>query len=382
MAKSPLILLLLLLFAPVFSAAKEIPLPAKLTPAIDHLLAQVGPAPAGAFDPAKIDTLIDFVLSAEEGPLYFEADPRDKTTSASHAFSIDSDLAHLLRYRFDPAIPSHLLNPSSVRIAHWTEIDGGRQALSSLVKHLPGLDRPVLVRGIEREEITPNLATGTYFKYDVHRTVILLPHREGSVLITLSRQSDRSQVGHKGAVLGADTDWDYLYSGEKGVARPGLGWVNSYMYESFSIGIFCRTFTDRPRLKSANFKWLNAGWSGINMVKRAHIHEGLVRYARDLRQLLEHPNLPAPEALARTGACLSALPDSELQSKFRLYAERLNRSYAQGKELSSDFSSLLRSGAYPGIVSREEMEAALSLELMKCRLFDRCADRYLSACRN
>lgn len=373
------ILLSFILPAAAAQGAQEIPLPAALSPALDHLIAQAGPG-APPFDPARVEKLIDFVLGAKEGPLYYESRERDKKTSASHAFTLRADLGRLLRYGYNSAIPGHLLNPSSVRRVRWTEVDGRRQGLPRLWERLPRLDRPVIVRGTEREEIAPNLATGTYFEYDLDRTLILLPHRSGPVLITVSRQKGRSQVGKKGAVLGADSNWDYLYSGEKGIPRTGLGWVDSYMYASTSVAVFAQT--GERQIKGGNFKWLNAGWSGINMVKRSHIHDGLVRYARDLQGILEHPRLPSAEELAASAACLSRMPAPELQSAYRRHADRLAQRYGRDRSLHSDFSKLLRSGEYAARASREEMEATLALEVMKCFLTKSCADPQLfAACR-
>ena len=44
-----------------------------------------------------------------------------------------------------------------------------------------------------------------------------------NVIITVSAQTDVSSVGKKGYVLGADEDWDYFYSGKKGLTIPALG---------------------------------------------------------------------------------------------------------------------------------------------------------------
>lgn len=356
------------------AAPQEIPLPAVLSPAFDHLFAQVGAGGGASFDRAKVEPLIDFVLGAKEGPLYYEARERQKNTSASHAFRLRTDLARLLRYGYNPDLPGHLLNPSSVRRTRWTEVDGRRQPIPRLWERLPKLDRPVIVRGVEREEIAPNLATGTYFEYDLDRTLILLSHRGAPVLITVSRQKGRSQVGRKGAVLGADGNWDYLYSGEKGIPRTGLGWVDSYMYSSASIGVFCQSGGE---IKGGNFKWLNAGWSGINMVKRSHIHDGIVRFAGDLKGILEHPRLPPSHELAAVASSLERMPAAELKAVYRRHAEGLARRYGRDRSLHSDFTKLLRSGTYGNRAGREEMEATLALEALKCFLAKNCSDPQL-----
>ncbi|MEJ2700785.1 MAG: hypothetical protein P8Z70_14160, partial [Desulfuromonadales bacterium] len=211
------------------------------------------------FEPARIAPLLDYLLAARPGHLYYEDGDRRNTTSAAIPFTLKVSLKQLLRYGFNPAIPAYVLTPSSVR---WDRWNTGKEGLARLQQGFPPSGRPVIVRGTEREEITPNLATGTYFAYDVDRALILCSWRGRPLLINLSRQRDRSTVGKKGAVLGADADWDYFYSGEKGMARPGLGWVSSYMYKSFSIGIFYGA--GEGVVRGGICKWLNAGGVGRN----------------------------------------------------------------------------------------------------------------------
>ncbi len=90
--------------------------------------------------------------------------------------------------------------------------------------------------------------------------------------------------GKKGLVLGSDSDWNYLYSGKKGTNLPGLGWVSSYMYDSCTIMIYYEMDPNEPLVRCAVFKWLKAGWSNINMVKKSHIYKGLVRYENSFKR--------------------------------------------------------------------------------------------------
>ncbi len=372
--------LLVLFSASPARAGEELPeanLPTALSSTFDHLLALVGGKGSAAFDPTQIAPLVDFVFAAADGTLYFEAAPRQDTTSAALPFTLKTDLPRLLRYAFNPAIPAQIITPSSIRRARWTS---GAALLPRLWEYPPAPGRPVVIRGTEHEEITPDLVTGTYFEYDVDRTLILFSWRGRPVLVNLSRQRGRSGVGRKGAVLGADVDWDYFYSGEKGVARTGLGWVDSYMYASFSIGIFCAA--DDGTVRGGIFKWLNAGWAGLNLVQSRHIYDGLVRYVHDLHEVLESPRLPPPEELAGAFSLLAQLPGEQRQVFFQHYLEQLDRRYGRDQGLTRGFARLLRSAAYRQRLSREEQEAALALELMKCLLGRGCSDPQLAAaCR-
>ena len=75
---------------------------------------------------------------------------------------------------------------------------------------------------MQRESDTPDLNTGVYHEYDLKRTLILLNHKGRQVLVSLSKQIDKSDVGKKGIILGNDNDWNYYYSGEPGFTRPAL----------------------------------------------------------------------------------------------------------------------------------------------------------------
>ncbi|HOO40569.1 MAG TPA: hypothetical protein PK653_03955, partial [Syntrophales bacterium] len=58
------------------------------------------------------------------------------------------------------------------------------------------------------------------------------------VLVSVSKQTSPSNVGEKGVILGNDSDWHYYYSGKPGSAKAGLGWVKSYIYDYFSVGVY------------------------------------------------------------------------------------------------------------------------------------------------
>jgi hypothetical protein len=371
----PLFLLLFLSADPARAEdVPEIAFPEELSPAIDYLLSLLGPDQGVAFEPGRIAPLLDYLLASRPGPLYYEAGGHRDATSAAIPFTLKIGLEKLLHYGFNPAIPSHVVTPSSLRLARWT---AGEEGLVRLREGFPPSGRPVIVRGTEHEEITPNLATGTYFTYDLDRAVLLFLWNGRPLLINLSRQQDRSTVGKQGAVLGADADWDYFYSGEKGVARAGLGWVDSYMYSSFSIGLFYDA--GEGLIRGAICKWLNAGWLGLNLVNRRHIYDGLVRYVRDLHQVLEDPLLPPAEELADCFSCLADFPAEKKRNFFRHYLDSLDRRYADGEALPGKFARLLRSESYTRRLSPEEMEAALALEQMKCRLGRGCSDPQLAA---
>ena len=176
-------------------------------------------------------------------------------------------------------------------------------------------------------EIAPNTHSGAYYAYNIHQTILLFKFRQRNVLVTVSKQVDVSTVGKKGYVLGADDDWDYFYSGKPGLTIPALGWVKSYMYESSGIEIYDEIDPGVPKVRCATFKWLRAGWSGINMVKKQHIYRGLKRFAKPLKEILEYPSLPSVETLAGEFSRIRRFSDVTLRSKMKIYSGILKNKY-------------------------------------------------------
>lgn len=384
MLKSQVFPLLLGLFffalQPVAAATlKEIPLPAELTPGIDHLLAQVGPAPQQAFNPSGIEGLLNFVLSAKATGQLYVPEKRGGATAAYYEFDLQGDLQRLLRYTANPEIPAHLFMPSSVRRVRWLATEGGDSAMPQFAELLTNLQSPKLVRGREREEITPNLNTGTYFAYDLDRTLILLQHRGQPVLVSLTRQKKTSDIGKKGVVLGNDASWDYIYSGQQGMTKSGLGWASTYMYDSFSITVYYQV-PGRGLVRCSVLKWLDAGWAGVNFVSSRHIYDGLVRFGQDYKGVLEHPRLPSPEALAAQVGRLGRLAPTQVDGLLKTYLAKLEARYGKGGERSDpSYVELVQGETYLQGLKLEEKQAMLGLETLKCLLGKDCIDPLLLA---
>jgi hypothetical protein len=198
-------------------------------------------------------------------------------------------------------------------------VESPDRSLPRLWEKLPGLDRPVVVKGHEYVENTPDLFAATYYAYGLYRTLILFKHNGNNVLISLSKQDNKSEVGKKGLILGADDDWNYFYSAKEGLGKPGLGWARTYMYDSFSIMIYYEMPSDPVTVRCGIFKWLRAGWLDMNVVKPKHIHKGLERFAQTFKQVIESPALPPPERLAHAFESINQLSLAQLRSKTKSY---------------------------------------------------------------
>lgn len=336
-------------------------IPAQLYSELEYLLAQ--PQTSSPVSAEDVRHLVNFVRETPAGTSLAMED-RQRATGAFHAFSIRGELARLAEYVYNPDIPVYVTMPSSVSDQEWLTPDAVR-----LLRELPDAVRknsPFVLRGAERETITPDANTGGYYAYQQGRAVVFFDDKAGPVLISVSRQAEPSDVGRKGCVVGEDSNWNYLYSGESGLTKTGLGWVDSYMYEAASVLVYASD-TRTGLVRIGSFKWLNAGWAKMNMVKHDHILNGIKRFAADFKTVLEASNLPNPGDLAAKYKALIALDGQRLRELAGQYLEGLGRTGAPQVNLSP-FKDLLATGNYLSSMSRQEMVKVLLQEYLKARI--------------
>lgn len=366
-------MLFLMLALPAFNAwpddrppVSESPLPAETTAGLDYLLTLVGAGSGSAFDTGHLDPILAFTKSnASKKSRYYMKNQPDMS-SAFYQFDVRSDLRRILDVGYHPDIPSFILSPSSIRLSYWKSIDGRKQALPRLSEKLSGLNQPIMVKGVEHEEITPDQFTGTYYAYDVDRTLILTRHQGRNILISIAKQDKLSEVGKKGLVVGGDENWNYLYSNDKGLNKPGLGWVSSYMYGASSIIVFEEIDSRTPLVRCSVFKWLRAGWSGINMVQNRHIYAGMERFGTTFRQVVEYPALPPSEEMALVFQGIQKLTVDELRDKTHRYFSLLSEKYGQDKSDAEKFIiGLINDSAYLSQLTQAQMRSILELEYLK-----------------
>jgi hypothetical protein len=343
---------------------KESPLPPSLTAGFNHLLKVANPAAGEAFDLTRIEPVLDFIAQpAPANELGYSTDVLDMP-SAYFQFDVAASLARIIQYTYNSQIPAVVTRPSSVRLSHWTEVDHRPQPLPRLWEYLPDLSSPRIVHGVEHVENTPDLFSGAYFAYDLDRTLILCRYKEKNLLISLSRQKQVSDVGRKGWILGSDEDWNYLYTGEKGINKTGLGWVDAYMYDSFTVAIYMQdeTTPGAPITRCGTIQWLKAGWAGMNLVKRSHIYRGIHRFAHAFKQVIENPNLPDASEMAALFSHYEHMPEAVLREKTRQHLRLLSQRYDHEKRQVAD---LLTRDHYWQILTPEEMSANLIKEYTK-----------------
>lgn len=312
-----------------------------------------------------LGSLADAALA--EGPAERELPDLHDANGVSLRETVHAPLSRILDYAYNPDVPSYLVLPSVVRFAGWypgSDILGLDAPLSS---NLPAPQSPVVLHGREFEEITPDLFSGGYYRYDMQRLLALFDHNGRSVLISVAVQDGPSDVGKKGVVLD-DGKWQYFYSGIDGLTKGGIGWMDTYLYEAVSVSVFVDNGDGTTT--NAVYKWLRAGWAGMNVVRAKHILEGCRRFARSFRSVLESDLLPDAKALAAKAHELWTLSEQELDRRIKSYAQRVESLFKDHPDLDSrSFAKIIKNGGYAKVLSsREERVSTLLLEYLKSKL--------------
>jgi hypothetical protein len=135
------------------------------------------------------------------------------------------------------------------------------------------------------------------------------------------------------------------------------------MYNAHSIIVFVSD-TSTGTIRVGSFKWLNAGWAKMNMVKQSHIINGIKRFTADFKGVLESTRLPAAQELATMYRELKSDSVEALRQMVAPYLTAIEDSGA----LSSSFKKLLASGQYLQNMNRQELVKVLLKEFLKQRL--------------
>jgi len=278
-------------------------------------------------------------------------------------------LGTTVEYLFNPKVPMTVVFPASIRYSAWqsgSDILTAAPLQTEFGKHK---DAPLVLRGTEFEEITPDDNTGTSYSYMLDRAIILTEHEGRQVVLSLTWQKGKSNVGKKAATIGEYSNWDFVYSGVQGTLASGIGWAETYIYSSAAITIM---YEDAPGGKDtgyALYRWMDAGWSGMNMVKQSHITAGAERSFAGLKAFMEAPTRPAPEAIAAHMSELEKLDLTTLQERFAPYSAKVAEAAATVDALKSDdFQKVIKDGGYGKSMTKDELVAAFAVQYIKQQL--------------
>ncbi len=220
----------------------------------------------------------------------------------------------------------------------------------------------MLIQGVEYEEITPDKFSGGYYGYNQNRTLALFRSGNSTVFISACLQDKKSSVGKKGEVLGKDEDWNYFYTGEKGITKTGLGWVDSYVYSAFTVSVYVQKESGEGCV-CACFNWMDAGWMGMDFVKSKHVLDGLKRFATAAKTVLSSPDLPAAPKILQLKKSLRNCPQKELDKIYQTLLEK-KCSRKEGK-LLSQYCPRIKKGEFTKKVQRRYKESRVGLFFLK-----------------
>lgn len=347
---------------------KEVMIPETILEEIHYLLSFVGPegAEPTQFSVERIKNVLHFMTTPKRDDILYHADRLNGAPSAYYQFDIQRNLASILRLNHNPDIPAVLTAPSTIRMSKWTKIDGKNQPLPRFWEFLSDLESPRILKGVEHIVNSPDTNSGTYYEYDLNKTLILSKYRGRNLFIITSKQDGVSDVGRQGIIVGSDENWDYLYSDKPGLSKSGLKWIHSHMYDSYSVTFYYEIDASRPLVRFASFKWVRAGWGEINFVRRTHIYNGFIRFSNVLREILESPAMPDASSLAQTCKNIKNLPDGKLREIVKAYLDSIENRCLETDLLSENQAQkLFKKQNYLISLNREEMEAVVFLLYLK-----------------
>ena len=341
-------------------------LDASIEKSIDHLFGVLNDK-AVPFDAAQVAPMLDFVINGPADPKDIEPARRFDGRGICLRKDVKTDLDTILRYFYNPDIPNALLCPAVLRLSGWKDGSEFLTRPTRLWDDLKTLEAPVLVRGQEYEVNTPDSFAEAYYRYDLNRLIVLLKYQGKNVAISVSEQADKSDVGRKGAILD-DQEWEYFYSGIEGLNKGLIGWMDTFMYKSASVQVFLERAAAAPMSTVFLFKWLNAGWLGGNVVKRSHIYDGSLRYARSFSKVLESSAL-TPEEVAEGLKPVRDMDDAQVDAKIEEYARNFEIRFADNPKLKKkSYAKIVADGGYGKVLDKDARRSVLALQKLKTLL--------------
>lgn len=363
--------LLIWMFSLLFpiQAAAATPLtqpPVGLSEAIDNMLAFADSDGDSALDTDLIPRILDFIDTPKQLGESFPLVDRSEEASDYYEFTINRSFDEVIELVYHPELPSFLTIPSSVRRSHWVSVNGKSQVPPALRPDRIDPQNPLIIKGLEFIENSPDTYSGAYYAYNLQRALILTMYQGRRVLISISSQADKSQVGKKGVVLGDDREWNYLYTGETGTTLPGMGWADTYIYGSDAIMIYYETGGGREQVKCGVFKWINAGLWGMNFAQPENVRKGVERFATDFRAIIESPKLTDVTRIVQMFKGISDLSLNDLRTMSSDYFDHIQQRYRDDSpKYEKWFVKLFKDRTYLESLSREEMQALVSIEYLK-----------------
>lgn len=349
---------------PISPPPRRSTLDAEVESALTYLLDQARDKDA-SFQAAQIHALIDYVMDDRTD---VEKDTPARRFDGSGAIvrsRMQAPITRVRQYLYNPDFPSYLIMPKMLRLSGWHPDSDLASADAALWPGDPDTETAVVLRGREFEVTTPDTFSGGYYRYDLDRLILWWSYQGQPVLISVSRSVAPSEVGKRAFIID-DENWTYLYSEETGLSLNLLQWADTYIYDTASVMVFHAVANQRGATAVTLFKWLNAGWLGMNVVRETHIRQGSRRSVDHLKKIIESDTLPSLETLAGSYARAQALSDQDLDRLIRNYAERIEQAAENHAALSEEkYDDVLRNGGYARLLNRQERIGVVMVEYLK-----------------
>ncbi|WP_245543773.1 hypothetical protein [Maridesulfovibrio salexigens] len=349
---------------------KKVTLPKQVDAGLDYLFDFMSGSGAD-LDASKIAGLIKYVDDTPPTDKIIKLPKRDSANGAAMRMQVNAGLKRILEYTYNPEIPNYAIYPSVIRVSGWSPDSQFYAEKAQPWKFLGDCATPRVWRGEEFEVNTPDSFGGAYYRYDLNRLLVLMKYEGRDVFLSVSKQLDKSSVGMKGLVVD-DNQWNYFYSGIPGLTSGGMGWMDTFMYDSMSVNLYIQDKNDPEQTVSYLFKWLRAGWAGLNVVRPKHIFEGSQRFGRAFTALMESETLPEPQVFAEKVREIEAMPEQELDHYISEYSKQVEHFAAKHPVLSDEFPEVYENGKYADKFTREERIGVLVKEYVKQAMGKQC----------
>ncbi|XPV76705.1 MAG: hypothetical protein ACNI27_01955 [Desulfovibrio sp.] len=339
-------------------------LPPTVEKQLDYLFSLAG-NPSLGFDQKKIGDILEFSLNGEFDSEELTPAKRNNSRGICLRKNLDTSMDALLKYGYNPNIPSYVTLPSSLRLGGWYPDSDIVKKNVRLWEELDNLSEPLVLWGREFESNTPDQFGGAYYRYDLDRVLVLTKYQDRNVFISVSLQDGESNVGSKAVIIN-DDDWDYFYSGIEGLDKGLISWMDTFIYGSQSVQIYIESAPGSGKMVSILYKWLKAGWAGANMVEGKHITSGSIRANKCFTTIIESGRLPDVDVFSDNIQKIYKLSDAELDKEIRAYAVAFQEQWGEFTGLKKrSFMKILKDGGYADVLNREQRIAVLVLEYLK-----------------
>ncbi len=314
-------------------------------------------------DQEKLTRLIDFTLASDQSKTKdYVPSKRGDASGMYMSKEFKISFSKMSSYLFNLQIPGEIMAPSMV---HFTKADKNNTFVKSGIDIFANATKKAKsYKYSSYESITPDFFSGGYYSYNNEILIITVPYKNSFAVIRASHQDKKSDIGRKGIILD-DKKWIYFYSGLKGLTKGIISWANTYMYSGASVQIVVFD-AQKKVVKKGIFKWLDAGWSGLNVVKADHIRAGTTRYFDTLAAIFENPKLPKIETFIKYMQNVKNLPVAEKEKLLKEYSLAYEKMIPQYSMLEKDdFKEILENGKYTDTMTAEDKDANLILEMFK-----------------